>query len=324
MKRCLKPKKILSLLLIAVITIISCVSVSADEVGLKQHYEVEYFDIVSKNTVTGEITRSTHDTSATTAMENRGITEWYLPEYIPETSSVQIPEHSDLLISPFSIIGGFDNRQLVSNPSSTQPYKGICQVVTYWDVNNDGVIDDEVGVASGFVNGYSSVVTNGHVIYDETINKWCEYAEVTAARNGDNSAPFGTQTSTTIHTSVAWIEEGDFNQDWAIIEIEEELGKRTGCLGLRGTRSSLNGTAVTLTGYPGDKPNTMWTASGTITSSYDAWLEYDCDAISGQSGSPVYDANRKVLAIHSAEGDPTCNGGVRITEWLFNTLMEFR
>lgn len=305
------------IIMVAIITL-SCLGVSAEVVSFPQ-YEVEYFNIVSKNTATGEVSTRTLNTAFTTSLQNRGIEEWSCEGYFPESEKYDTTYNTR---SESGIIGT-DDRQPVANLSTTHPYRGICRIVTYWDLNEDGIIDDIVGIATGFVNGYSSVVTSGHVIYNNEVHKWCEYAEITAAQNG-TSTPLGTQTSTIIHTSEAWIQSGDFNQDWAIIEIDEELGRRTGYLGLKGTTSSMNGMEVTLTGYPGDKPQTMWTSSGVITNSYDAWLEYDCDAVGGQSGSPVYNNENKVVAIHSASGNPTCNGGVRITKWLFETLKEFR
>lgn len=285
--------------------------------------EVEFFEVASYNTETGEVSYKTYDTSLTANAIKAGTVEFSSPSFAG-TDFNEVFEETELddCAGTYSIIGA-DNRIRVSSPSSSFPERAICRIVTYWDRNNDGVIDNTVGIATGFLEGPSAVVSNGHVVYDHDLGKWCEYAEVTFAQNGANSAPYGTQTSTTIHTSVAWIENGDLGQDWSIIEVDDDIGNRTGWFGKMWTSGTLNGTSVKLTGYPGDKPQTMWTSSGKINTTYNDRVQYDCDMVGGQSGSPVYNSDAQVLAINSVETS-SYNQGVRITEWLYNFLEEFR
>lgn len=310
-----------------------------------QTYQVETFTVVSKNTITGEVSSRECDTSITTTALNKGLATVSTPSYngnLPYTDNIEIT-NSDTI--PQHIIGD-DNRQRISNPKNSFPYRAICRIISYWDENNDGVIDNTVSVGTGFLEGPSAVVTAGHCIYDAEKKMWCEYAEVIFAQDGPNSAPYGVMSSTTIHTSVAWTQSGDWNQDWAIVEIEEEIGYSTGWFGKLWTSGSLDNTQIRLTGYPGDiatsindknnntvqhKGKYMWTCTGKITDSLSARLEYDADNTGGMSGGPVYNSGNQVLAINAYEveyssGSTTwrANGGTRITEWLYNLLEEFR
>ena len=310
-----------------------------------QPYQVETFTVVSKNTITGEVSSRECDTSITTAVLNKGITTVSTPSYSGNLPSIDNIDTINDNISPQYIIGS-DNRQRISNPRNFHPSRAICRIVSYWDKNNDGVIDDTITEGTGFLEGPSAVVTAGHCIYDAVEKTWCEYAEVTFAQDGPNSAPYGVISSTTIHTSVAWTQSGDWNQDWAIVEIEEEIGYSIGWFGQLWTNGSLDNTQISLTGYPADiatsindkndntvqhKGKYMWTCTGKITDSLSARLEYDADNTGGMSGGPVYNSENRVLAINAYEVEYTSgsttwriNGGTRITEWLYTLIAEYR
>ncbi len=282
-------------------------------------YQTEYFDVVSKNTLTEEITIKQYDTQLTTQAKNAGVTELSTPGYLGNNhTTTQIASAE---ATPNQIVGS-DGRKRVPEPWKSSPYKAICRIVTYWDINEDGKIDSEVGVGTGFLEGPSAVVTNGHVIYDPDHDMWCKYAEVTFAQDGEDSAYFGTQRSTTIHTSAAWIENASVNQDWALIEINSAIGNRTGWFGKLWTSGTLTGRSVTVTGYPGDKPQTMWKSTGSIKETQTRIVKHNCDTVGGQSGSPIYNSDNQVLAIHSGWVG-SYNRGVRITEWLYNFLEDY-
>ena len=303
-------------------------------------YQVEKFTVVSKNTITGEISSRECDTSATTLALNQGVTTMSTPAYkgsLPSTDITGINSE----IAPQYIIGS-DDRKRVFYPQDYHPYRTICRVVAYWDMDEDGIIDDTVTVGTGFLEGPNAVVTAGHCIYENEQKKWCEYAEVTVAQDGPNSTPFGVIRSTTINTSVAWIEDGDWNQDWAIVEIAEDIGYTVGWMGKLWTSGSLNDTPIILSGYPGDiatsltdkyydsipyKGCYMWTSTGMIKNSLSARLEFDADMMGGMSGCPVYNLSNQALAINTygiEYSDGPINGGTRITEWLYNLLEEYR
>ena len=326
----------ISIMMLSSYSCITALAVVAPE-DAAPNYQIQTFLVASKNTLTGEVTTKEYDTSLTTAALNRGEMVMSTPAYTGAASMYEEQNLIDETISPNDVIGT-DNRKRVTNPQGSFPYRAICRIVSYWDRDNDGKIDSKVGVGTGFLEGPSAVVTAGHCIYDAEKKMWCKYAEVTFAQNGPKSAPYGVVKSTTIHTSVAWTESGDANQDWAVVEIEKAIGNRTGWFGKMWTSGSLNDTQIRLTGYPGDiatkledkndnsvqhKGTYMWTSTGKITASLAARLKYNADSEGGMSGCPVYNTSNQVLAIHAYSGSSS-NSGTRITERLYNFLEDFR
>ncbi|WP_040197326.1 trypsin-like serine peptidase [Candidatus Soleaferrea massiliensis] len=276
---------------------------------------IETFVVETKDTVTGEISQEMFDTSITAQAKRSGINELTAPAFRGTAPEINYN------ISPFSIIGP-DNRYRVN--TSIFPYRAICSISAYFDTNGDGRAD-KTALGTGFFEGPSAVVSCGHVIYDKDYG-WCMYADVTPGKNGRGTSveinPYGHARSTTIHTSTAWINNKDWNQDWAVIEIDKALGNKTGWMGKHWRNYSMNGETVYISGYHQDKNFEQWKSAGKIVASLDARIEYDCDMISGSSGSPVYWGDGIAVGINSYHGTGK-NGGTRITEWLFNYLQQY-
>ncbi|MBQ8823740.1 MAG: trypsin-like peptidase domain-containing protein [Ruminococcus sp.] len=310
MKRCIKRFIAGFSAIIMSVTTNSMVSALDNNSNMENH--VEQFIVASKDTNSGEITYKNFDTKLTTNARNNKVNELSTPAY---QGSISQEEE----ISPNNVIGN-DDRYRITHTTDF-PYRTICRIVTYWDKDNDGVIDNTMGIGTGFLEGPNAVVTAGHVIYDKNLNMWCEYAIITPAQDGAGSAPYGNTRSTIIHTSTAWIESGSADQDWGLIETQSDIGNQVGWLGKFWTSGSLDGTSVHVTGYPGDKPQTMWRGNGSITKSESARLFYNCDTMGAESGAPVLNSSNQALAIHANGG--SYNSGTRITEWLFNFLEQF-
>lgn len=313
----------------------SAYDVSRNSINNVNQSIVQQFDVVSLDTLTGFETVKEYDTSVTSYAMSCGVTELSTPAHMGTDAISDTIDSSSMEISTMGIVGD-DNRKRVYSPQKSFPYRAICRIVSYWDRNNDGVIDNIVGVGTGFLEGPSAVVTAGHCIYDSEKKMWCKYATVTFAQDGPNSAPYGTIRSTTIHTSSAWINNGDSNQDWAVVEIGTDIGNKTGWFGKLWTADSLNNTNITVAGYSGDLASSkndssmqrmgkyMWYCNGNIINSLPAKLEYNADTWSGNSGGPVYNSSCQVLAIHTYGVGSSKNGGTRITEWLYNFLVQFQ
>lgn len=294
--------------------IVSLTTFNVSAATVKDDYKVEKFEVVSLDTNTGEESTEIFDTSVTAKAMSAGKTIVSSPAYEGTVS---------IGVMPNSIIGT-DGRYKISNPN-VWPYRATCRIVSYFDENRDGIVDTAYS-GTGFLEGPSAVVTAGHVIYNSSLKMWCKYAEVTFAQNG-SSKPYGTIRSTTIHTSVAWMESGDTNQDWSVIEIASPIGNTVGWYGKLWTSASLNGTSVSVSGYSGDKTgtqaNTLWRSVGSITASLSARLAHNCDTTGGVSGAAILNSSNQALAIHTS-GNSTSNYGTRITEWLYNYLENFR
>ena len=314
-------RNLMSIILITTMFCWSCYIVSAENISSRlksETFEIENFNVISKNTITGEITVHQCDTSLTTNALNSGITVLSTPAYEGIENLEIDGDIIDDMIIPNQVIGD-DTRYQITNPNQN-PYKKICRIIAHWDTDGDGAIDLRTG-GTGFLVGPDVVVTAGHMVYSNS-RGWCEYVEMSFAQNG-TSRPYGTIDSTMIYVAQDWIDENDSNEDWAVIETAEDIGNTVGWLGKKWQSTSLNGTSVNVTGYPGDKTaNTMWRGNGTITSSTSGRLGHSCDTFNGQSGAPVLNGSNQVLAIHIG-GNSSSGYGTRMTQWLFNYLEEF-
>ena len=105
--------------------------------------------------------------------------------------------------------------------------------------------------------------------------------------------------------------------------ININIGALTGYNGKACNSGSLVNKAVTMTVYPADKTGslseTMWKMSCTIKSETAYKIYYDIYAAGGSSGSPVYDSSNVVWGVHTFGSSPY-NGGIRITESIYNLL----
>ena len=112
----------------------------------------------------------------------------------------------------------------------------------------------------------------------------------------------------------------------AIILPNDQLGNFVGWFELEVVDDAgLNGLLVNLSGYPGDKHlGTQWFMGGSVTSVEEKRILYMVELIGGQSGSPVWrlrDGQQNAVGIHYG-GCP--NGATRITQDLFNNMLEWR
>lgn len=180
---------------------------------------------------------------------------------------------------------------------------------------------------TGWMVSADTLVTAGHCVYNgraytADFNAW-------PARNGD-SMPFGACQAKQIWTDQKWLSNQDENYDWAVVKLNCTVGKQTGWFGYKNdSNSNLIGSTVTVSGYPGDKPqSTMWSDSNKVTrvNTTKAW--YPVDTVGGQSGSPVYTQDRQAIAIHaygtSVSGASAANSGTRIKAELFNTITRLK
>ena len=219
-----------------------------------------------------------------------------------------------------------DNRTRV-NPTNTSPYNRIGLVVAWYDKNENGQWDaGEISKGSGSLQGPDVVLTAGHVIMTDGV--WSHRVYYYPAKNGTGSdaagEPYGQATSIACYVSSNWaVVGGNSNYDYGIVVINRNIGALTGYNGKAWTSGSLVNKAVTMPGYPADKTGslseTMWKMSGTIKSETAYKIYYDIYAAGGSSGSPVYDSSNVVWGVHTFGSSPY-NGGIRITESIYNLL----
>lgn len=153
-------------------------------------------------------------------------------------------------------------------------------------------------VGSGYVAGPNLVVTNAHIAYGIVSSlgnepRFPEEISIYPGLNGSNELPDYSLkcNAKVVHFPKKYYE---FNEnirsqnDWAIIEVDRNIGFLTGWYG-----SSCNwfeyDHEVYSYGYPADKSCQMWQTVGRTLGivNNDAYLATTMDIVGGQSGSPV-------------------------------------
>lgn len=119
------------------------------------------------------------------------------------------------------------------------------------------IFQAKIGSCTGWMIGPKTVATAGHCIYDTSSGSFAGTATVSPGRNG-TSYPYGSVKSTRYFIPSGW-RSGNTNYDYGAIELSEPIGNTVGYFGYSYTTSSLVGTTVTISGYPGDKTaGTQW------------------------------------------------------------------
>lgn len=213
-----------------------------------------------------------------------------------------------------SAIIGTDDRTQITNTTSF-PYRAI----VYIETNR--------GRCTGWMIGPHTVATAGHCVHSGGSNgQWATWARVYPGKNG-SSNPYGYANATNFKSVVGWTQNGNHEYDYGAIQLDRNIGNSTGWFGFRWQAASYAGEAETITGYPGEKNGTMWTHENRVHYDTERKLYYQNDTTGGQSGSPVYqnrsDCGYCGIGIH-AYGSSQYNSGTRITEGVFNNLLNWK
>jgi glutamyl endopeptidase len=228
-----------------------------------------------------------------------------------------------------SIIGA-DNRTRV-NPTTVFPVRAIVQII------RTGT--STVG-CTGWLYGPNIVATTGHCVHPGSgqngggPNGFYPQANFTIipGRNFPSN-PFGACGATRLTSVNGWTQSGNPEYDYGTITLNCSVGNTTGWWGFWWQSASLTGTPTTVSGYPCDKTfGEQWRHAGqTVQTTQVRRVFYLNDTFACQAGSPVYQ-NRAagssfcvgwcVMAIHAGGG--TSNSGTRITEGVFNNLINWR
>lgn len=166
------------------------------------------------------------------------------------------------------------------------------------------------GIASGVVVGKNTMLTNKHVVKNDSVTAM-------PAANGQNNFPKGQFKSNNI---VRY--PGD--QDLAVVHFDKnDKGQSNGDVvrpaNMADAQQSKVGERMTITGYPGDKPlSTMWESIGKITKNDGSHLEYDASTVGGNSGSGVFNKKRQLIGIHYGGAGKDANGSVPLTGDMLN------
>ncbi|QVK20466.1 trypsin-like serine protease [Mycoplasmatota bacterium] len=212
-----------------------------------------------------------------------------------------------------------DDRVRVTD-TTADPYSGIVHLKMYYkDVNND-IYN---GYCTGAMIDANSVLTAGHCLYDHKDNLGWAYAVTVSPGVDENTNHFSTEYAATISVASQWESSGSTNHDWGVITLSSNVDSGVKIFDLHD--NVLIAQNINLTGYPNTTPDatskTMWTADGPVYDLNLYTIEYKVDATSGQSGSPVYDSQNRIVAIHNGgvTGEPM-NIARKMSSWLKSYL----
>lgn len=265
----------------------------------------------SKNLATGDINYYTLEANVSTASLSGDMHGEYIDARFPCKTI-----NADSQIMPSSIIGSDD--RLKVEDTVPYPYSAICYIEISWP-------DGSTGLGTAWIIYDNLAVTAGHCIYSADHGGWASKVKLWPGKNGYGlwNNPYGTTTAISLNTSSEWVTSEDENQDWAIMELADAIGEKTGCFGFGWTPYSLTDEAVTISGYPGEHRYYQYKMSGSITDSSTYKLCYNAiDTSGGQSGSPIYNSVHIVYGIHCYGGTST-NSGTRITKRVYDFFLTF-
>ena len=235
--------------------------------------------------------------------------------YIPEGLEIAEIEEN------YRAIIGTDDRKELTNVN-VYPYSTICHLDVYY--NNGTVVQ-----ATGTLIGKNIVATSGHLVYRPDLG-WTIGIKVTpGGRRGNAVGAWGTYVSTV----KGWVDYADIDYDYAVIEIDSNLGNSRGYMGYQSysLNSSLSYKTIYNYGFPvektGNQSATMWYSdNGTITNVYSRYVHHTADTTGGHSGSPIVlsTAYDQIVAIHSMELNSTANGATRVTSAVVSFFNSFK
>jgi V8-like Glu-specific endopeptidase len=213
------------------------------------------------------------------------------------------------------------------------PNSAIVQIEAYYP-------DGSGAQGTGTMVNANTVLTAGHVVYDNAHGGWATKIEVTAGRNG-NSEPYGVAYMTNEQTFNSFMTDNSENHpagdgDIGFISLNRDLGDLTGWLGFLGASTS-NNYQVNKAGYPGTDGydgthmyfDFGWINSGGPGSAsgfaYWGWSTSSMSVIKGESGSSlVYSANGKMGIIGVQDVGNSSEGYAEVTtQTVINSLASF-
>ncbi len=218
------------------------------------------------------------------------------------------------------LIMGNDDRKIVTNTTDS-PYRNVCQLtVTY--------SDGSVAVASGTLVYFNVLLTAGHVVYSHG-HGWATRIDVTPGRKG-RELPLGSTWATSMTTSNNWINDRNYDYDWAIVDLQNSFStwQLYACYQ---NASVATGRSVQAIGYPSDASNNgynyyMYEDTNVVTAATDLHFDGIYDMTPGESGGAIIDVKTGYLVgiisieVRNSAGQNLCNRGVLMTDDLFQRI----
>ncbi len=249
-------------------------------------------------------------------METGEITyEVYEVEDLTDVSSLEIQDDE---ISTHHVIG-IDNRSHITNTTDS-PYRNVCcLVITYPNGSKT--------IGSGVLVYFDVLLTAAHCVYQHDRGGWATSIEIVPGRQGENKRPLGTAYPTKTMCSQEWIDNRNYDGDWAIIDLDRSFDTWQ-LFGYYNNYYNQLGTSVTAIGYPGEEDIRYHMYADTNSISYVTEYQYTvlCDLTGGQSGGALIDdKSGYLIGIISNEkeivpGEEYANRCLRLTPALCSVI----
>lgn len=227
-----------------------------------------------------------------------------------------MPVNSTLERNARTILGA-DNRYRVTNTTAF-PNRAVGHIEATFP-------NGSISRGTAAMVGKNVALTAGHCLYNKSRGGWASKVIYYPGRNG-NALPYGSYRGRKFISSQTYLSTGNIAYDWGVIRFDSNPGGKHGYFGFQTSEANQTGKNLYTRGYPGDKPyGTMYGCAGILKgyNSNKLRMFYTLDTAGGQSGSPVYDSNQTIYAVHTHSGS-TQNVGRRIDKTLYKILVDGR
>ena len=221
------------------------------------------------------------------------------------------------------LIFGTDDRIILSDYQYTQyPYRTVCSIYVEFEDGEDNPTTYGY-VGTGCLVGPHTVLSCSHLFYNNEYG-WATYIEVQIGAHIDSI----TNVFTTSYTTSSWVNlmigvqyiTNSADDDWAILDLSENLGNQYGYFGLSSSLS-VNDT-VTLYAYHGDLNGNMAYGLGQVTALNTYNFRHNCDAVAGSSGGPLTSGSNTIVGIHSRGYSSTEDQACKISSYIVSWIEE--
>ena len=276
----------------------------------------------------------------------------YLPGYTP--AGLDEPAAQPNIILPPD-----DRVQIVQNTKISPYIKTAYMKAWYTDVLNSETGEDDSFFypATAFLVGPNLVLTAGHCVYGDATDadeyndgiynpEFPDKIEFYFGVSNESEIPeisesypyyaeaeainieYSYYVESAIYQDNDW--KPQFDHDWALIELDRDIGNEIGWNALVSNWYSETATVLTY-GYPYDKgPATMWAVQGTFSDMTDwRYCTDNIDTSGGQSGSlyqVMVHGVPVVCGIHTSgnsSANPPYNAGTRITDFILSYVHSY-
>lgn len=220
-----------------------------------------------------------------------------------------------------SIIGQDDRKNV--KDISKMPNRSIVFIKSYID-------DRRYYSGTGFMLDDYAVLTAAHVITSKNKEEEIKNILVHAGYKND-TAIYGTAKVIKTYVLSEWVKSPNIYYDMTLLILDKPLGSVTGKLKLN-DKVKLDD-YISTSGYPGGENKNIkigyqYYSSGKIVKVTNNNIFYDLDTEGGQSGSPIFNENKEVIAIHTNGFDKRnsykFNLGLRLTSNNIETINKWK